>query len=325
MGFFSKLFGGTPARKDPFAVHPDLGPLMTALNGLDGRPALALFGRTRGRWDLRTWVVDLTAQHYFKKLPQPTIDSLVQQGEVGWLLARGSWHIQQGWAARGSGSGDTVTDEGGRELERRCRLAQNDLLAAAERDPQDPTGFSLMLTVAKGLGERELGEEMYARAIERDPMGYEPHCRFLNMICERWFGSHDEMLSRAREIAARAPDGSDAASLPIEAHYDRYSHLCIFDEKPDAAIARLRDPDVQSEITKSLMRSLDAPNYQPTASTLRIRHTAALLYYQGGALDAARAQLLKVGETLYKTPWWQNTDDAEAFYAEARKKLGLDR
>ena len=329
IGFFSKLFddlvGG--GYKDPIQAHPELGPLAAAYDRLDGRGAQAMFSASRGRWDLRTWVIELTGERYFMALHEATreqmIDFYVKKQETGWLLSRGVWHLFEGWEARGHGAGSTVTRDGFEELERRCRLAEQDFMEAVQRDAADPTGYTLMLRVAKGLNDRAIGEQAYAQAIARDPHGYEPHRSFLSLISERWMGSHDEMLERARDIASAAPKGTDAASLPIQAHYDRYSHTCVFDKDVGTACAALRDPEVLDEIKRALSNSVDAPGYALTPSTMRIRHVGAVLLWQAGAADAARAQLSQVGKTFFKDPWWQHTSDPEGFYEDVRKKLGV--
>jgi hypothetical protein len=326
MDFISKLLAGSGG-KDPHAVHPELGPVIAAGRNLDGRPAQALFASTRGRWDLRTWVAELTADGYFMKMPdsarQQMIDALIAQGELGWVLARGVWHMSMGWKARGSGGADSVSKEGWDELARRCDLAQQDLMLAAERDPEDPTAYTLMLRLARGRSDRELGEKMYAEAIARDPMGYEPHVRFLSIVSERWMGSHDEMLGLARGIAARAPDGSDSASLPIAAHFDRFSHTCCFDEDYGAGCEYLSHPAVQNDVAQALTRSVDAPGYQLTPSSMFIRHTAAAVFWHGGNRAAARTQLSRVGDTYYKTAWWPDQVRPGKYYKSVRQQLGL--
>lgn len=329
MGFLSKLFddlvGGS--YKDPTDAHPELGPLVAAYDRMDGRGAQAMFSASRGRWDLRAWIIKLTAERYFMSLHEDSraqmIDFYVKKKELGWLLSRGVWHVLVGWEARGSGAASTVAEDGFKELERRCRLAEQDFLEAADRDPADPTPYTLMILAARGLSDRAIGEQAYAQAIARDPHGYEPHISFLTLISERWMGSHDEMLERARDIASAAPKGTDAASLPIQAHYDRYSHTCVFDKDVGTACAALHDPEVLDEIKRALSNSVDAPGYALTPSTMRIRHVAAVLLWQAGAADAARAQLSHVGKTFFKDPWWQHTSDPEGFYEDVRKKLGV--
>jgi hypothetical protein len=328
MGLLSRLLNG-PERKNPLEVHKELAPIYAACAQKDGRQAQAAFAATRGRWDLHTHVVELAAERYLQKLDrsvrQSTADTLVKQGEVGWLLARGIWHCLEGWEARGSGSGDTVSEEGGRELERRCELGQQDLREAARLEPQNPAAYTLLIRVGKGLSDRDLGERAYAEAIARDPGGYEPRIRYLGLISERWFGSFDEMLSHARQVAEQAPEGADNASLPIEAHYDRYSHARYFEEDDDVEAARryLVSAAVQDEVARTLARSVDNPKHQPSTATLRIRHTAAALYWQAGKREAARDQLEKVGETFYKTPWDPGEPFPGRFYGSVRKQLGL--
>ena len=326
MGFFSKLFGGGGWR-EPIDAVPEFAELIASLKAMDGRLAQAMFESTRGRWDVRTWVLELAAERYLMKM-HPTqratvIDSLVSQGEVGWLVVRGVWHMHEGWEARGAGAASTVSDDGMTELERRCTLAVRDLEAAAHRDPADPCPHTFLLRAARGLGDRDLGERAYARAWALDPTGFEPRARYLHLISERWLGTHDEMLGHARTVAAQMPDGVDAAALPVLAHYDRYSHLCIFDNDVEGAHRHLRDPQVQAEVIAALARSVDAPGYLPTPATLRLRHTAAVTLYQGGSLDAARDQILKVGDTFERDPWWQDNTDPEHAYKKARSQLGI--
>ena len=327
--FFSKIvneFFGV-SYKDPIQAHPQLGPLVAAYERMDGRQAEAMFKSSRGQWDFYTQVIDLTAERYFMALQESTreqmIDFYVKRKEVAWLIARGVWHMVEGWEARGGGRASTVTQEGFTELERRCRLAKKDLLEAAAQDAENPAPYTFLLRAARGLSDRSLGEEAYAQAIARDAYGYEPHRAFLRLVSQRWMGSHEEMLEQARHIASNAPEGTDAASLVIEAHYDHYSYICRFDESVALACAFLRDRDILDEVSQALSRSVDAPGYQLSPSTFYIRHLAAVLFWQAGETDAARAQLAKVGNVFCIQPWWQHTPQPEEFYTEVRKKLGL--
>lgn len=326
MGFFSKLFGGGGMR-EPIEAYPEFADLLASFKAMDGRLAQAMFTSTLGRWDVRTWVLELAAERYLMKThpsQRATVaDLLVSQGEVGWLIVRGVWHMNEGWEARGSGSGSTVSEDGSTELERRCALAVQDLEAAARLVPGDPCPHIFLLRAARGLGDRELGEHAYARACALDPTGYELRSRYLGLISERWLGSFDEALNHARTVAAQMPDGVDAAALPILAHYDRYSHLCVFDGEVEDAHRYLQDPLVQGEIRQALARSVDAPGHQPQPGTLRLRHLAAVTLYVGGSLDAARDQLLKVGDTFDRDAWWQDNTDPERSFKQARAKLGI--
>jgi len=326
MGFFSNLFGGAKTR-EPIEAFPEFADLLGSFKAMDGRLAQAMFTSTRGRWDVRTWVMELAAERYIMKShpsQRATIaDTLVSQGEVSWLVVRGVWHMNEGWESRGSGSGSTVSEDGATELERRCALAVRDLEAAAHRDPGDPCPHTFLLRAARGLGNRDLGERAYARACALDPTGYEPRARYLGLISERWLGSFDEALAHARQVAAQMPDGVDAAALPILAHYDRFSHLCVFDGKVEESHQYLRDTQVQGEILHALARSVDAPGHLPQPGTLRLRHLAAVTLLVGGSFDAARDQIIKVGDTFDRDAWWQDNTDPEDRYKQARRQLGI--
>jgi hypothetical protein len=326
MGFLSSLFGGKPAQRGVHEGHPQLAPVIAALEKWDPRPAQALFESAPPRWDLRTVVVELVANRYFMKFEdgsrQAMIDGcLSHPPQTMWQMARGAWHVVEGWKVRGSGQAASVNDEAWKVLDRRCRAALDDLRTAARSDPADPTSHTLTMTVARGLSDRALGETAYREAIARDPLGYEPHARYLTLVSPRWFGSHDEMASTARQIAERAPDGSDLAGLPILAHYDRYSHTCVFDKNPVGAGEQLRH--AHGEVVAACERSIDAPAYQPSHATARLRHRAAVMFYELGDLERCKQQLAKVGDVFDEDPWWQNAPDPARRYAAVRKQLGL--
>ena len=313
----------------PTEAHPSLGPVLYALKTHnDPAPAHALFHALQGAdRDLRVPLVQAVGERYFNALPweaQAHVAERCAQGlDPFWMMACAWWHVDRAWAARGGGSAQTVTPEGWAVLRERCTLARRDLARAAAIDPHDPTPHALMMRVARGLGAREVAEEHYAAALRCSATSVETHEAYLVCVSERWFGTHDEMVTKARTIARAMPDGSDAAGLIISAHHDVFDHTIAFDDDQPAAVAYARRPEVLREVIEACARSIDHPTHVPTLQTPRLRHLAALLFYHADERERAALQLARVGNVFVKNPWWRVNVTPETFYTSVRRELGL--
>ncbi|MFI5827219.1 hypothetical protein ACIA6C_08160 [Streptomyces sp. NPDC051578] len=92
---------------------------------------------------------------------------------------------------------------------------------AALLAPGDPVPFITELAVGRGLGYSEAEyDALWAKVIDVAPAHMGAHLAALNYWCEKWHGSREKADAFAHAAAARAPQGSLLAALPLFAVYE---------------------------------------------------------------------------------------------------------
>jgi hypothetical protein len=134
------------------------------------------------------------------------------------LLVRAASLVARAWRIRGGGWASSVGSEARSQFAELAAMAVPLLERAAELVPQDPTPWSLRMQVARSLSEgRGALERYWEQVIARDPAHRAAHNQKLTYLCQKWYGSHEEMFAFARGAAASAPTGSPLLVLPLRA------------------------------------------------------------------------------------------------------------
>jgi hypothetical protein len=329
MALFGKLFRGK--LRPVLAAHPEVGPVVQALQRMDLGPARALFAAARGRWDVRWLAVHAIADHYIARLPEPGRAQMMD----GWVdgapddllarLARALYHVEAGWHARGRGRASTVSSDGRKQFERHMRAAEPDLRRATELDPADPTPHYVLMGAAAGIqdGEAEKAAILrhHADVVARAPDHHLAHKRLVFLMSERWHGSHAASVALAHELSAAAPDGSELPMLVVVAHEYARSYLHFFAGDAGGAAAYARRGDVADDVATAYGRSLGSPKHTPTALTLYRRHEAALWFWATDDRARCAHELAQVGDAFDADadPWHISAEK----YRAIRKAVGL--
>jgi len=123
-----------------------------------------------------------------------------------------------GWAgnARGTGTADTVTEQGWRLFKERMQYAKRTLVDASHLSERCPGWFFIMQTVARGEGWSKSDEkELYDQAVAFEPgyyYFYQSHAEFL---LPKWYGSEQEVLAFINDAPAKFPE-PDSSLLYFE-------------------------------------------------------------------------------------------------------------
>jgi hypothetical protein len=138
----------------------------------------------------------------------------------GWAL------ISKGWAARGYGYADTVTETGWKTLKEDLTLAQAALEKGWRMDTNDSRMPCQMLTVALGLPlERGEMEKWFGRAMAANTNCYEAGSAKLEFLKPKWFGSDEVMLAFGRECVASKKWGGHVPLILLDARRDIASRI----------------------------------------------------------------------------------------------------
>src|SRR5215472_2636872 len=278
----------------------------------------ALLGNLQG-WDERAFLVGALSEW---------------PGRPGWLdewyrkrslssavpgLVRGAHSIFWAWEARGSQTGDKVSDDAFRLFLSRLQAAERDLEEAAFKNMEDPTPWAFLITCGMG---RQAGAELIRRRFEqatkRHPDNYGAHLRMLVSLTEKWGGSHEAMFRFAREAAAKAPAGSGLHMLVPWAHIERW--LAYRMAKDVTSLSQyFRQDEVKQEILSARERFLQAP----PASAIGGRNTLAFALWQCGELALAGEEIRAIGSRVARLPWNFRGNPTTVFAKARAECLGL--
>ncbi|GAA3031404.1 hypothetical protein [Streptomyces glomeratus] len=220
--------------------------------------------------------------------------------DPGGAAVHAEFLVQQAWRTSTPG-----TDEFRIIMEEaRSACAEAALLA-----PGDPVPYIVELSVARGLAYPQPEfEQLWLRILDRAPAHMGAHLAALHYWCEKWHGSRELAYSFAEAAAARAPQGSLLAAMPL---------FAVFEHLPEV---NLVSSFYRSEVvTKAVHGALYAlQSARPDDPMLaHVRHLLVFFLVRGERWAEAMAQLVHVDGHVGALPWTLTADPA-ADYAVYR-------
>ncbi|MFE9098669.1 hypothetical protein [Streptomyces sp. NPDC007264] len=180
---------------------------------------------------------------------------------------------------------------------------------AALLAPGDPVPYIIELSVARGLAYPQAEfEQLWLKILDRAPTHMGAHLAALHYWCEKWHGSRALAYSFAESAAARAPQGSLLAAMPL---------FAVFEHLPEV---HLVNSFYRSEvITKAIHGALFAvQSARPGDPMLaQVRHLLVLFLVRSERWAEAMAQLVHIDGHVGALPWTLSADPA-ADYAVYR-------
>lgn len=215
------------------------------------------------------------------------------------VLVRGAHAVYWAWEARSSARASQVSQDQFKEFWRRLRLAENSLDEVADRDPDDTTARTFLVTSARG---RQVDPEEAARrfdeVVARHPAHRIAHEQMLQYRCHKWFGSHGEMFDFAREAVAKSPAGSPLGHLIVVAHLEKWLDLPVGEDEE-----YLDDDAVRAEINAAADHSVRHPDYRRRPGWASVHNTFAMGFSKVGDLRSAAGQFEVIGDQVTSWPW----------------------
>jgi hypothetical protein len=120
-------------------------------------------------------------------------------------------YVNRGWAARGSGYSNTVSDSGWNLLREQTELAKSTLLDAARLEEKCPFWYESMQVIARNEGwPKQDMRTLFDEAIAFEPTYYHFYREYANTLLPKWYGEEGEIQAFAEEVSKRLgePDGS---------------------------------------------------------------------------------------------------------------------
>ena len=292
------------------------------------RAAVAAFLRNlteRADWDAKSYYVGVVTDAVDDARPLwiTAWQAAAPEEADAWTVG-GAHAVAWAWNARGGGWGNTVSKESFAVFHRRLVLAEEQLARAARLAPGDPTPWAEMLPAGMGLGvPRAVEAERFRKVVAIAPEHEDAHGSYLQYLCDKWHGSHDEMFGFARAASLSAPDGSAVHTLIIRAHVERHIRIGTSTARGRQERAFYFDnPSIRAEIMGAAQRCILSPHYVAGRTTNRHRSLFAFAFMQIGQSALARTQFELMGEHFAETPW-NYYGRAVQQVATARRALGM--
>ncbi|MCQ6556784.1 hypothetical protein NPS70_26885 [Streptomyces sp. C10-9-1] len=216
--------------------------------------------------------------------------------DAGGAQVHAEFLVQQAWRTSTAG-----TDEFRIILEEARSVCEQ----AALLSPGDPVPAITELAVARGLGaSREEFDRLWARILDRAPEHMGAHLAALHHLCAKWHGSREEADRFAVAAAARAPEGSLLAALPLFAVYE---HL------PEVNLVRgfYQGAVVGRAVEGALYAVHSARADDPMLA--HVRHLLVLFLVRSERWAEAMHQLVRVDGHVGAVPWTQSADPAAEY------------
>jgi len=176
---------------------------------------------------------------------------------------------------------------------------------AALLAPGDPVPYIVELSVARGLAyPRPEFEQLWLKILDRAPSHMGAHLAALHYWCEKWHGSRELAYSFAEAAAARAPQGSLLAAMPL---------FAVFEHLPEVNLVR---GFYQSEVvTKAIHGALHAVHSaRPDDPMLaHVRHLLVFFLVRAERWAEAMNQLIHIDGHVGALPWTLSADPAAEF------------
>ncbi|MDD9378463.1 hypothetical protein M8Z33_17735 [Streptomyces sp. ZAF1911] len=176
---------------------------------------------------------------------------------------------------------------------------------AALLSPGDPIPYIVELSVARMLHYSEPEyDALWAKIIDRAPQHMGAHLAALNYWCEKWHGSREKADAFTHHAAARAPQGSLLAALPL---------FALYEHVPDVVL--IRSFHQSASVTRAVEGALYAVHSaRPDDPMLaHVRHLLILFLVGGERWAEAMDQIRHVDGYVGALPWSADPDPAASY------------
>ncbi|NUP41680.1 MAG: hypothetical protein HOY76_32825 [Streptomyces sp.] len=222
------------------------------------------------------------------------------------LLISGTRHISWGWEARTAARAVNVTQDQWRVFRERLRIAEEQLLEAAELRPEWVTPWRRLLTSGRGMSlGPAVNETRLDAALGRDPLDLESHLEWVSQLQPRWGGEPGEALAFARDALARAPQGHRLGCVIAMAHIEDW----VESDHEDC----LETPEIQAELREAADHSILNPAYAVRPGWQHDFNMFAMALSLAGERHTVRRVFQSLDGAYTKWPW--------TYFAEPEKQF----
>jgi hypothetical protein len=290
-------------------ADPALRAALSAAAAGDAAPARELLAETRlgAEWERRSVCVSELAECALHSPGWLEGWLAASPEDPDALLVKADLCIQQAWEIRTGYRARHVSEDQFRAFFTLLEDAVPVITAAARLNPTDPVPWEVALTHARGIqAPRDVFDAYWAEAVARAPHHYGCHATALQYLCDKWYGSHEEMFAFAEQAAEGALPGSKLHALPLMAAVEY--EVVSDDSTEDGPIDRAR---IEAAVARALELSSWYEPGDPDAAGFR-NHLALMLIFAERWTEAPEV-FRAIGVHARGFPW--------GYVGEARKEF----
>jgi len=205
-------------------------------------------------------------------------------------IALAESYVNRGWAARGSGYSNTVSDSGWNLLREQTELAKSTLLDAARLEEKCPFWYESMQVIARDEGwPKQDMRTLFDEAVAFEPTYYHFYREYANTLLPKWYGEEGEIQAFAEDVSTRLgePDGSII-------YFEIASMLACQCDKEMDSLAKMSWPKVKKGYS-DLQRLYGTSN-------LKMNRFAYMSVLSGDKISA-RETFLMLGDSWSEHVW----------------------
>ena len=225
--------------------------------------------------------------------------------------------IKQGWAARGAGYADTVTEAGANEFNNSISKARESLLKSVELDADNIYTYEQLVTVFRAQGNRSEAERFFNIAKQKQPNHIGVHQMMQLFLSGRWFGSDVAVLNFARLHSQDDASGELACLIPM-AHVENW---VFADGNRNAKYFKTKA--VRKEIKDSFKRFLTSqqtPEENVRSRLEALQYYACVFSFSGDRRQAKKA--FKAMKGSYSDAVWRYWNNPEEMFVKFKWAAG---
>lgn len=232
-------------------------------------------------------------------------------------LVRGAHAVAWAWDARGGRMAQYTGADRFEVFFERLRLAESYLYDVVSRTPDEVTAWAFLVRTARGLQlPLEDGEFRYREAVKRYPFHWKANFEWMQSLCEKWWGDHEQMHRFARDTATSSPGGSMLHALVPLAHLE-----ITLDLDPNQTTAYMTRPDVRADLRTAAELSIWHPAADVRAGWQFPFNIFAGAFCLSADPAAASAIFQRLGDRPTDVPWGYLPGDPIENFLDARARV----
>ena len=240
---------------------------------------------------------------------------VVEKDDALAMAVLGTRTIEAAWAVRTGARAQHVSQDQFRRFHEILRVAEEQLYASVELDPQSSAAWYALLISGRGL---EVGLEIQQRRFEvvtRVTPGHPgAHRQMLQQLCRKWSGSHEQMHAFATE-AMRGPFGGELGDLVPHAYFEHLGDL----DKDSPERAFITSAESRAELREAAERTIFRPGHHNPRAPYTAANRFAWAFSAAGLWPEAKAAFAATDGVLVN---WAHFNDPAAVY---RRQQALAR
>ncbi|MEU1043188.1 hypothetical protein ACFYP4_05415 [Streptomyces sp. NPDC005551] len=228
------------------------------------------------------------------------------------LLISGTRHVSWGWEARTAERAVNVTREQWRVFHERLRIAEEQLLEAAELRPEWVTPWRRLLTSGRGMSlGSAVNEARLDAALRRDPLDLDVHVEWVSQLQPRWGGEPGQALAFARDALTRTPQGHRLGCVIAMAHIEDW----VESDRGDC----LETAEIQAELRNAADHSILHPAYARRPGWQHDFNMFAMALSLAGERHTVRRVFQALDGAYTTWPWTYFADPEKQFARRHRR------